>query len=145
MRRLWILATTIALCVGTVSADNDRPITFEQLPKEAQTFIKKNFAESNITLVKEDPGVLGSEYDVLFGDGTKIEFNARGEWEQIKRRGKPLPEGIVPQSIVDYAHTHYPEAFITGVERDSRDYEVKLNTGIELTFDTQFNCIEIDS
>ena len=144
MRRLWILAIAIALCAGSVSADNDRPITFEQLPKEAQTFIKKNFADINIVLSKEDPGILGSEYDVVFNDGTKIEFNSRGQWEKIKRRGKALPAGIVPQQIAKYAGTHYPTAIITSIDRDSRDYEVELNTGVELTFDIQFNCIDID-
>lgn len=144
MRRFWIVAIVIAMCAGSASADNDRPITFEQLPKGAQTLIKKHFADATIQLAKEDPGILGSEYDVVFSDGTKVEFNDRGQWESIKCRNKALPTAVVPQPIADYVKKHYPTAFITSIDRDARDYEVELNTGVELTFNMQFHCIDID-
>ena len=38
--------------------------------------------------------------------------------------------------------------FVAGIDtafyRDSRDYEVKLSNGLELTFDLKFNLIDID-
>lgn len=31
-----------------VVADNDKPVTFEQLPQAAQSFVKKHFADRNV-------------------------------------------------------------------------------------------------
>ena len=38
----------------------------------------------------------------------------------------------------------FPEAAIIKIERDRRGYEVRLNNGFEVEFDTDFNVIDID-
>ena len=35
-----------------VVADNDKPVTFEQLPQAAQSFVKKHFADRNVAFSK---------------------------------------------------------------------------------------------
>ena len=35
-----------------VVADNDKPVTFEQLPQAAQGFVKKHFADRNVASSK---------------------------------------------------------------------------------------------
>lgn len=37
-----------------VVADNDKPVTFEQLPQAAQSFVKKHFADRNVAFSKMD-------------------------------------------------------------------------------------------
>lgn len=39
-------------------ADNDKPITFEQLPAAAQTFIKQHFADAKVAFVKMEKNFL---------------------------------------------------------------------------------------
>ena len=51
-----------------VMADNDKPISFEQLPKAAQSFVKKHFANKNVAFSKVDKGLFDTTYDVMFVD-----------------------------------------------------------------------------
>ena len=39
---------------------------------------------------------------------------------------------------------YYPDTSVVQIDRDKRDYEVKLTNGLELTFDLKFNLIDID-
>ena len=144
MRRIWILAATAVLSVGSVIADNERPIAFEQLPHQAKNLITKDFADAKLLHATEEPRALGSEYDVVLDDGTKIEFGHNGEWREIKRRGKAVPSSLVPKKIVSYVNSKYPQGIIIGLERENGGYEVKLNTGIELTFNANLHCVDTD-
>lgn len=55
-----------------------------------------------------------------------------------------MPADIVPQQIKDYVKQNYPDARITKIDRDRRDYEVSLSNRLELTFNKEFRLIEID-
>lgn len=51
----------------------------------------------------------------------------------------------LPQSILDYISTNYPDNTITEAEiEDNNNYEVKLNNDVELIFDQQGNFLGID-
>ena len=51
---------------------------------------------------------------------------------------------IIPAAIQKYVTTNYPDAKILKIERDKKDYEVKLSNRTELKFDLKFNLIDID-
>ena len=98
---LIIVAFVMTMCL-TVKADNDRVITFEQLPAEAQTMLKKYFADK-VPLVSAVPTALIPEqikasvkktfpgatiikldrdrrgYDVKLNNGMELEFNKKFE------------------------------------------------------------------
>ena len=50
----------------------------------------------------------------------------------------------LPQQIVNYISEHYPESTITEAEREGGEYEVELNTGEELIFDSSGNFVGLD-
>jgi len=52
---------------------------------------------------------------------------------------------IIPAAIQKYVTTHYPDAKVLKIERDKKDYEVKLSNRTELKFDLKFNLIDIDN
>ena len=54
------------------------------------------------------------------------------------------PAELVPAQIASYVEQNYKGAAIVQIDRDTRDYEVKLTNGLELTFDLRFNIIDID-
>lgn len=60
-----------------VVADNDKPVTFEQLPQAAQSFVKKHFADRNVAFSKMDKDIFDVTYDVMFVNGDKLEFDKR--------------------------------------------------------------------
>ena len=64
-----------------VVADNDKPVTFEQLPQAAQSFVKKHFADRNVAFSKMDKDIFDVTYDVMFVNGDKLEFDKQGNWK----------------------------------------------------------------
>lgn len=127
-----------------VMADNDKPISFEQLPKAAQSFVKKHFANKNVAFSKVDKGLFDTTYDVMFVDGDKIEFDKQGNWTEMKCKCTFVPEAAVPTQIVKYVKTNYPDAKILQIEKDRYEYEVRLSNFWELKFDLKYNLIDMD-
>lgn len=126
-------------------ADNDRPISFDRLPETAQTFIKQYFPDANIAFVKMEKEFLDTSYDVVFINGDKVEFDRKGNWKEVRCRRLTVPQEIIPPKILEFVKNNYPDAKVIQIEKDRYEYEVKLSTFWELTFDLDFNLIDIDN
>lgn len=74
-----ILASTLLI---PVHADDDKPIQFSELPQTAQQFVKQNFANKKVALAKMESDFFGKNYDVIFVNGDKVEFDRSGNWEK---------------------------------------------------------------
>ena len=135
----------LMIAANTVFADNDKPISVDKLPKTAKEFIAKYFPDIKVSYAKMDTDIFDKSYEVVFTNGNKVEFNSRGEWKDVDCKFTQVPEGIVPQQIKVYVNTNYTDTKIIEIDRDRRDYEVKLNNRLELKFDLKFNLIGIDS
>ena len=144
MRRLFLVAAVVFMSLGVACANADRPIAVENLPQKAQQFIKKYFANVGVTYVTEDRDVISKDYEVMFADGTKVDFAGNGEWTSVECKGVAVPADIVPQQIKDYVKQNYPDMQIRKIDRDRNDYEVSLSNRLELTFNKDFKLIEID-
>lgn len=128
-----------------VWAGQDRAITFDQLPKPAQQFVKKHFVNQSIGLVKKETDLFAKSYEVIFTNGDKIEFYGSGEWKEVDCRYSELPQAIVPVPIKSYISRTYPQSPAHKIEKLRRGrYEVKLTNGMELTFDKTGQVVEID-
>lgn len=143
-RILLVLATVFSLGVFNASADNDKIIAKEALPADAQAFINTHFAGSKVSYAKLERDLFEQSYEVVFTDGVKLEFSRKGAWKDVDCRYGEVPSAIVPQAIRDYVKANYPDAKILKIERNSRDYDVKLSNRLELTFDKRYNIIDID-
>ena len=132
------------MSLGVACASSDRPIAVENLPQQAQQFIKRYFSNVGVTFAKEDRDMLSREYEVLFADGSTVDFTANGEWKSVECKGAAVPADIVPQQIKDYVAKSYPDAQIRKIERDRNDYEVSLSNRLELKFNKEFKLVEID-
>ena len=143
MKRFTTLVALATLLIGTAMAD-EHIITFDKLPTAAQHFVTENFDRATVTLVKQERGFWGSEYEVVLNNGTKLEFNNDGGWTDIKSRSVAVPTAIIPPQIATFVAQQYSNAKVVAIERDRRGYEVKLDVGVELSFDTQFNCVDVD-
>lgn len=96
--------TLITLFVALVSfttalADNDRAIQFNQLPQAAQTFLNSHFKNAKIAMVTTERDWLSQEYNVVFVNGDKIEFDSKGNWENIECKRTFIPQGAIPAAI----------------------------------------------
>ena len=145
MKKLIIIAASLMLfSVTSLRADNDRPIQVSQLPQAAQQFIKTYFPDQKVSFAKEERDFMEVRYEVLFTNSIKVEFYKNGEWKEVDCKYSVVPDGIVPAPIVQYVQENFPDVRIYSIDHDRRDYEVSLTNGLELTFDLNYNIIDID-
>ena len=62
----WLFLVVCACVVSFAKADNDKVITFEQLPAAARTFIQRHFPSEKVAFVKAERDWLDTSYDVHF-------------------------------------------------------------------------------
>lgn len=143
--RKWILMLMCVLGGQTMAlADNDKPIQIGQLPTKAQTLITTYFKHHKVALAKMESGLFYKSYDVIFTTGEKLEFDKSGDWTEIQCKASEVPVQVLPAEIRSYVSSTYPDAKVLEIERDGKEYEVKLSNGWEITFDNQFRVIDID-
>ena len=141
---LVIILAVFSLGVVNAKADSDRVITKEALPAKAQQFINANFANSKISYVKEERDFFERSYEIVFADGSKVEFGRNGEWVDVDCRYTSVPRAIVPEAIKEYVKRNFPDVQIVEIERKRGNHEVKLSNKLELVFDKKLKIKGID-
>ena len=136
-------ATCTAKATTSALAD-DKAIDFSQLPAAAQSFIQSDFSTSEISFITKDTELLDTTYDVHFTDGTKVEFNSKGEWKEISCKKSEINLKYVPKQILSTVGSKWPKAEIRKIERYKQGYEIELSNRLELKFDKKFRLLEID-
>lgn len=145
MKKLLLLFVCLFTIQSVVKADDDKPVRMDQLPQSAQQFIKTHFGDSKVAIAKMETDWFDKSYDIIFTDGNKLEFDKQGNWKEINCKYSAVPVSVIPEQIQKYVTENYPGAQVLKIERDKRDYEVKLSNKWELKFDLQFNLIDIDN
>lgn len=144
MKKLLAIVMAMLVCVAVVKADNEVPVTVNELPATAQTFINTHFKDKKVALAKKETGFFELSYDVIFTDGNKLEFDRNGNWKEVNCKYSSVPAAVVPQQISDYVKANYAGINILSIEKDDREYEVRLANRVELTFTLQFQLLDID-
>ena len=144
MKKLVMMLVCMFAVHTMVMADNDKPIQVNQLPTKAQTFIKTYFKSQKVALTKQESELFYKSYDVVFTNGEKVEFDKAGEWTEVQCRQSEVPAQIVPEAIKNYVKANYSDAKILQIERDKKEYEVKLSNRWEIKFDSKMRVIDID-
>ena len=146
MKKLTIIFASLALMASAIPAfaGKDRIITVGELPAASQQFLKAHFAGVEVSYAKVDEEMLDKDYKVVFVNGSKVEFAKNGEWKEVECKYSEVPAAVVPQQIRDYVAKHFSGRKIVSIDRDRRDYEVKLDNGLDLKFDLKFRLIEVD-
>ena len=143
MKRTLITLALVLVTFAIVKAA-DRPVTFNQLPQAAQTFINTNYPVEKVAFATVDDDFIRPDYHVALVSGVMLQFEHGGSLEKIETRNGNIPAGIIPFQIIDMVKQYYPEAQITEYEIGKRSYEVKLSNRMEMKFNTKFQIIELD-
>ncbi len=139
------LALICMLTIHTIAmAGNDKQIAVNKLPQTAIAFIESHFKMNDISYAKVEKEIFDKSYEVIFVDGSKIEFDKKGEWKEIDCQFTSVPIAAVPQQIKEFISKHHQGKKVMEIDRDRKDYEVKLDNGFELKFDLKFNFIGAD-
>ncbi len=139
-----LLALVFSFAVSDSYALNDKVISKNQLPAQAQSFLNENFAGSGISYAKLETDFFERSYEVMLSDGTKLEFTNKGNWKEVDCRYSEVPEAIIPAPVKKYISDNYEGSKVLKIERDSRGYDVKLSNRLELKFNKDFEIVDID-
>lgn len=113
----------------------------------AWNFINRHFTKPEVAQIKIDKDLMEStKYEVLLVDGTEIDFDSKGNWEEVSaKKGKTVPATVVPGFAANYLKTHnFVSEGVTKVERDRKGYEIELSTGISFKFDKKGKFLKAD-
>ena len=137
----YLVLLVAALTLGfSAKADHDQVINFNQLPANAQAMLKQHFGDRMPLIVTMD----WDDYTIMYDSGEKVEFDKQGNWKDIDCRSSQVPTALIPEQIKANIRTSFPGTTILKLDRNRRGYEVKLNNGLEIEFNRQFQVIDID-
>ena len=128
---LWCLTLLLAACDDT------------KIPTRSRAFIDQYFPESSVVIVEmeeDDKGM--NEYEVWLNDGTKIDFDLQGEWKTVARKKSGVPLTLIPQQLITFVNTNYPNNVITKFSRKDYGYKLELSDDMDLRFNKQYQFIE---
>lgn len=145
MKHIITLSICLFTLIGMAKADNDKPITVNELPKKSQEFIKQYFPKNEVSYAKLEKEMINKSYEVVFVNGEKIEFDKNGDWKEVDCKFSAVPGAIIPQAIKDQLAKQYPQAKVLKIDRDAKGYEIKLDNKLELKYTKDFKLIDIDN
>lgn len=145
MKKITFLFVCLFALNLTVWAGNDKPIQVTEMPKSAQQFIKNHFANQSIAMAKVETEFMDKNYDVIFTNGDKVEFDKKGKWTKVDCEHSQVPQAIIPMAIQHYVAKNYPDAKVVKIEvTDRKGYDVDLSNGFDIEFDKKMNVRDID-
>ena len=143
--RILMIAICCMMSFNIVAnAGNVKPINVKELPAKAQTLLTKHFKGQKVMLATIESGVVSRSYDVVLRNGTKLEFDKKGNLTEIDCKQGIVPSQLIPQPIKNYLKENYRGEIVRKIELNKKEYEVELANGIDLTFNKHFQLIDID-
>ncbi len=143
MKKWYGLVGAVLLYLLPASAEN-RVIEVKELPRAAQEFLDRYFDTVEIQLVTVDHEWFDRDYKVHFTNGSSVNFDRQGAWNEVDCRQQGVPAAIVPKQIRQSVSERFAGRSIRKIERDREGYEVELSNGIGLKYNHRYRLTEID-
>ncbi|MGX8708396.1 MAG: PepSY-like domain-containing protein [Bacteroidales bacterium] len=140
---LILLITSLLVLTGIVSL-KEIMIPTDKLPAATGAFIDKYFPGATVSHAKKGAEPLNKKFKVFLQDGTEIRFNAKGKWEKIDCKQSAVPAALIPTSIADHIHSHFPDMSIVKIEKKRYGYALAVSGDEELKFDKKGSLISTD-
>lgn len=144
MKKSILVALVAVLCTMSACADNDKLITFAQLPAPAQATVKQHFDEANVAFCTMDREWFGKEYKVQFNDGTEIKFEGDGSIHKVDCQFRAVPDALIPEVVLQQVKAQFPQAVIVEWGKDDWGWKAELSNQLELKFNNKYQMIGID-
>lgn len=148
MKRIFRILMIAICCMFSynmvANAGNDKPISVNALPTKAQTLLNNHFKGQKVMLATIESGVVSRSYDVVLKNGTKLEFDKKGNLTEIDCKQGTVPAQLIPQAIKNYVKDNYAGQSVKKFEIKRNEYEIELSNGLDLTFNKHFQLIDID-
>ena len=142
--KFFLVALLCMLLQSVTCLADDKIIPVEQLPAPAKTFVKKYFPQATIEYATKDTEFMGATYEVRLSDGTEVDFDKKGNWDNVDCKTKAVPTSLVPAAIAQYVKAHYPNTVIVKIDKERGGYEIELSNDLDLKFNSKGKLIGID-
>lgn len=139
-----ILYTLLALMLAVPVAAEDVEIQFDQLPEKAQKVVLKAFPDTRIKKVEMERRASLIQYEVKLAGGIKLQFNKDGKFTECECTKSAVPDMLVPEKIRAYVGSEFPGRKVMRIEHDGKLFDILLDNGYELTFNSSYRLIDID-
>lgn len=139
---ILVFALGMALIFLT-GCDKEEVLPSSDIPEEIAQYVTTHFPDHEILQVVKDRDDLTVTYEVILDGNISLEFNRDKEIVEIDASTE-LPDSVIPDKILEYVRTNYPDHFITDWELEGKHQKVKLNNGLELEFTMDGEFIRID-
>lgn len=139
-----ILYTLLALMLAVPVAAEDVEIQFDQLPEKAQKVVQKAFPDTRIKKVEMERRASLIQYEVKLAGGIKLQFNKDGKFTECECTKSAVPDMLVPEKIRAYVGSEFPGHKVMRIEHDGKLFDILLDNGYELTFNSSYRLIDID-
>ncbi|MFD1141752.1 PepSY-like domain-containing protein [Larkinella insperata] len=147
MKKAIIIVTGL-LGWASVACDQEKAVTPESLPQNAQSFISTHFPQETISRVVRDRDGSKTSYDVILSNGFDLDFTRTGECIQVDGNNKAIPDAVInPEKIRTYLQTNFSQQTVVSWEKDEDDrdrYSVELANGLDLRFDPNGDFRRVD-
>ena len=139
-----MVVCSVVLFSTTACADKNKPIQVNELPAKAQTVLTTHFSGQKVTMATLESEIIDKSYNVILQNGTKLEFDRKGNLTEVDCKQGTVPAKLIPQSIKSYVQTNYSGQNIKKMEIDKNEHEIELSNGLDITFNKRFQVIDID-
>lgn len=139
-----LLCTVMALMLVLPVAAEDSEIAFDKLPEKAQKVVLKAFPDVKVKKVEMERRASLIQYEVKMAGGAKLQFSKDGSLTECECTKGAVPDVLVPAKIREILAKEFPGREIRRFEHDSKLYELLLDNGDELSFNSSYRLIDID-
>ena len=142
MRRILLPLIALILCLPVMAEDIE--IKPEQSPQKAQQIIAKAFPDAKIKKANIEKRASLMQYEVKISGGVKLQFSKDGSLTECECTKGPVPDMLIPSKIRSFIAKEFPKNSVVRIEHDSKIYELDLDDGTELSFNSAYRLIDID-
>ena len=115
----YVSGLVLVLCLGGLLVScNEVQKSNNDLPTEANSFMNAHFKETPIIQINTTSKKM--DYETVLENGTEINYNSMGEWEEINFKWNPIPQSFLselPKKIINFIEENYPDETIHKIER----------------------------
>jgi len=126
------------------SCESQKVLTENEVPSAITTYLTTHFPSAKILQTVKDREGLSKSYDVILEGNITLEFNKKHAVTSIESRSA-LPDSVIPEKVLNYIKTNYPDRHILQWELDDRRQQVELDNKMELEFTKAGDFLRIDS
>jgi len=118
------------------SCEKEVVIPEQDVPTEIKSYVSTYFPDCTISKAIKEKDKNDEMYEISLSCNCKLEFNKQKNIIDIDCVSK-LPDSVVPNNILSYVNTNYPNNYIVGWEIQGNNQNVELNNDATLVFNKQ--------